>query len=263
VTTKERQRALARAKLERQMARRAAEASKRRRVIAGVAAAAGLAVLIGATIWLVVSLNKDDGGSDALSCSYTSVPAGALVKDVGSPPTKDVADTGSATATMVTSSGTLTIDLDRAEAPCTVNSWSYLAGKHFFDNTICHRMTDALVQCGDPFATQDGTTNGQGGPSYRFGTENLPVNVHPAYAKGVVAMANSGSEDSTGSQFFVLWDEASYSADYTIVGHVASDAASTATLDALKAVGNDGSMDPSPGGGRPNQTVTITSLTVA
>ena len=74
-----------------------------------------------------------------------------------------------------------------AHAPCAAESFTYLAGKKFFDNSICHRMVTSgiyVLQCGDPSAT------GTGGPDYRYNEENLPTNKRPAYPEGVVAIAN-------------------------------------------------------------------------
>ena len=53
-----------------------------------------------------------------------------------------------------------------------VASFNYLAGKHFFDDTPCHRLTpardpDHVLQCGDPSGT------GTGGPTYQYAEENL------------------------------------------------------------------------------------------
>ena len=55
--------------------------------------------------------------------------------------------------------------LDATNAPCSTESFTYLAGKHFFDNTKCHRLVDQddyILQCGDPTGT------GTGGPSYQY-----------------------------------------------------------------------------------------------
>ncbi len=51
-STKERQRKLARAKLDRQMARRAQRERRRRRILAGVGAGVALLVIVGGIAWL-------------------------------------------------------------------------------------------------------------------------------------------------------------------------------------------------------------------
>jgi peptidyl-prolyl cis-trans isomerase B (cyclophilin B) len=80
------------------------------------------------------------------------------------------------------------------------------------------------------------------------------------YPRGTVAMANSG-QGFDGSQFFLVWDDSQLPPAYTVVGTV--DEAGQAVLDEVAANGNDGSLDPSPGGGAPTVPVTIESVTVA
>jgi peptidyl-prolyl cis-trans isomerase B (cyclophilin B) len=152
------------------------------------------------------------------------------------------------TATVVTNCGTITVALDGKAAPHTVNSFAFLAGKHYFDNTKCHRLTTSgiyVLQCGDPTGT------GTGGPGYQFRDENLNGATYPA---GTVAMANAGP-GTNGSQFFFVYaDTPSLPPNYTPFGKV------TSGLDILKAIAAKGS-DP-PGDGAPKQPVVITSFTV-
>jgi cyclophilin family peptidyl-prolyl cis-trans isomerase len=99
------------------------------------------------------------------------------------------------TATVSTTVGEFTIELDSAAAPATVNNFVVLTRYGFYDDTPCHRIiSDFIAQCGDPTGT------GLGGPGYSFADE-LPG--PGAYELGSVAMANSGP-DSNGSQWFVI-----------------------------------------------------------
>jgi peptidyl-prolyl cis-trans isomerase B (cyclophilin B) len=151
------------------------------------------------------------------------------------------------TATVVTNCGTITVALDGKAAPHTVNSFAFLAGKHYFDNTKCHRLTTSgiyVLQCGDPTGT------GTGGPGYQFRDENLNGATYPA---GTVAMANAGP-GTNGSQFFFVYADTSLPPSYTPFGKV------TSGLDILKAIAAKGS-DPA-GDGAPKQPVVITSFTV-
>ena len=98
-------------------------------------------------------------------------------------------------AEVITSAGTITIELDQSIAPTTVNSFVFLARNNYFDDTVCHRIIDEfVVQCGDPTAT------GTGGPGYSFPDE-LPL--QGQYEIGSIAMANSGP-NTNGSQFFII-----------------------------------------------------------
>ncbi|MFG2042713.1 peptidylprolyl isomerase [Dactylosporangium sp. NPDC048998] len=267
-SSKSRQRALARAKTERQIARRAAAARRRRQWQAGIGSAVVLALLVVVVIWKTGGFSPAPARAD--DCAYTAVDAGNGVTDVGKPPTKDVVKNGVKTMTISLGQGTVTAKLDPSKAPCTVNSFTYLASKKFFDNTTCHRLTDAILQCGDPSGT------GSGGPAYRFPNENVPSPIAPSadpsappsddatpasgnalFPAGTLAMAHSSQPDSNSSQFFLVFKDVQYPADYTIFGTI------TGGLDVLQkigAAGNDGSIQA--GGGKPNEEVKISSLTV-
>jgi cyclophilin family peptidyl-prolyl cis-trans isomerase len=95
---------------------------------------------------------------------------------------------------MKTSCGDITIALDAAAAPQTVNSFVTLAKSGFYDGTDFHRIVpDFVDQGGDPTGT------GSGGPGYSLPDEP-PAD---GYAAGSVAMANAGT-GTTGSQFFLV-----------------------------------------------------------
>jgi len=263
-SSKSRQRALARAKTERQIARRAAAARRRRQWQAGIGSAVALALLVLVVIWKTGGFEPEP--IHASDCGWTPVDAGSGVVDVGKPRTSDVVKNGVKTMTIQLGQGTVTAKLDPSKAPCTVESFTYLASKKFFDNTTCHRLTDAILQCGDP------SGSGSGGPAYRFPNENVPPGeIDPSaaanptaqptatatYPAGTLAMAHSANPDSNGSQFFLVFKDVKYPADYTIFGTI------TGGLDVLTkigAAGNDGSNQA--GGGKPNQEVKISALTV-
>ncbi|MFZ1275441.1 peptidylprolyl isomerase [Candidatus Microthrix sp.] len=98
-------------------------------------------------------------------------------------------------AEIVTSMGTMFVQLLPKRAPKTVNNFVFLARYHYFDGVIFHRIIkDFVIQGGDPEGT------GRGGPGYRFADE-LP---QPGeYQLGSLVMANAGP-DTNGSQFFVV-----------------------------------------------------------
>jgi peptidyl-prolyl cis-trans isomerase B (cyclophilin B) len=273
-STRERQRAAARARLEKEMAERAAAAQQRRRLQTGIAAGAALLVVIAGTVWLVLGGDDDPTTSPAdqaaqgtANCAWNEIPADQRtpqIKDVGLPP-NEVTATGTQIMTIETGLGTITAKLNLADVPCTAASFTHLAENKFFDNSKCHRLvTEGLqvLQCGDPSARGDGwrETDGTGGPSYRFAEENLPVDKLPAYPEGVIAMANSGSPGSTGSQFFIVYGDSQLPPDYTVLGTV------TEGMDIVKEVAKDGHDDAfaqGAGGGHPHKEVVIKSLTMS
>ena len=114
-----------------------------------------------------------------------------------SPPPMTIDTSKTYTATVTTDIGPFTIRLDPEAAPKAVNSFVFLADKHFFDCIIFHRVIPSFVdQTGDP------TGKGTGGPGYEFADE-LPKKATPQYPIGSVAMANAGP-NTNGSQFFIV-----------------------------------------------------------
>jgi cyclophilin family peptidyl-prolyl cis-trans isomerase len=95
--------------------------------------------------------------------------------------------------TMTTNKGTITLCLDPALAPNTVNNFVFLARNQFYDGLKFHRVVaNFVIQGGDPLGT------GSGGPGYKFNDEP----VRGEYTAGALAMANSGA-NTNGSQFFI------------------------------------------------------------
>jgi peptidyl-prolyl cis-trans isomerase B (cyclophilin B) len=188
-----------------------------------------------------------------VACDYAPAdPATGQVVDVGTPPKPDsVAAKGTVALTMATNKGDLGLTLDRSIAPCSVHSFEFLAGKKFFDGTPCHRLTTSdslgVLQCGDPTGT------GTGGPSYRMAEEVTPKT---AYPRGTVAMAKSSAPSSTGSQFFLVYQDSQLPPQYTVVGQV--DDAGLKVLDAIAKAGvKGGGQD-----GAPAEAVTIKTMSV-
>lgn len=251
-----RERELARRRAQRQAQRRAeAEARRRRRRIAFLKAVAAVAVV--AVAVTLVALNYDFSGGHkkkstaaAGTCSYHK--DGTAAKPVtGLPPSTPAQKTGTQTATLKTNRGPITLQLLDSKAPCTVNSFTFLAKQKYFDGTSCHRVTQAstglaVLQCGDPLGT------GQGGPGYIFGEENLSG---AKYTKGTVAMARTQTPGTNGSQFFLVYADSTLPPDYTPFGQI------TSGLDVLEVIAKGGSNPP--GDGKPKLPVTITGVTIS
>lgn len=101
-------------------------------------------------------------------------------------------------AVLKTSEGDITIELNAAATPVTVNNFVYLAQNKFYDNTIFHRVVDGfMIQGGDPTGT------GMGSPGYYI--EDEPF--QGEYRRGTVAMARTNAPNSAGSQFFIVHDD--------------------------------------------------------
>ena len=149
------------------------------------------------------------------------------------------------TATMETSMGSLTIALDAATAPLTVNNFVVLSRYHYYDGVIFHRIINGFVcQGGDPTGT------GRGGPGYRFADE-LPK--PGRYEIGSLAMANAGP-NTNGSQFFLISgpNGAGLPPQYSLFGKVVN---GLDVVDAMQRVETDRND-------RPLTDVTIDSVTI-
>jgi peptidyl-prolyl cis-trans isomerase B (cyclophilin B) len=168
-------------------------------------------------------------------------------------PPKTLAANRTWTATVKTTCGTRTFTLDGAKAPQTVSSFIFLAQKHFFDKTTCHRLTTSgiyVLQCGDP------TAGGSGGPGYGYGVENAPAD--GKYPAGTIAMARTSDPNSNGSQFFLVYEDSVLPTDgggYSIFGTVSKglDVVTKVAAGGVQGGGSDGS---------PATPVNITSVTV-
>ncbi|GIF03505.1 peptidylprolyl isomerase [Actinoplanes siamensis] len=270
--SKDRQRKLARAKFDRQMARRAVRERRRRRVLAGAGIALAVIVVAVGGAWIGGAFDPTEKTSteaaDVCLWSPLDVANNADLKDVGTPPTKNLPETGTETMSITTNQGApITASLDVASAPCAAASFSYLAGKRFFDNTDCHEILDiGAVRCGDPSGT------GQGGPTYAYYDENTPVQPEPSasaspgaknpvlYPKGTVTTIGNPA-GSNGSQFLLFFKDyapAAGDTQYSIVGKV------TGGLDTLARIGKIPTVTGDAGDKvKPKEKITIKSLTVA
>lgn len=182
-------------------------------------------------------------------CIYTA--SGAAARKVSLPPaTPDTKATY--VATIKTNRGTIVVDLLNSKAPCTVNSIVSLADQSYYTNTPCHRLTTIgifVLQCGDPTGT------GLGGPGYQYYTENLTGATYPA---GTVAMARGlSSQDTNGSQFFLVYKNTPLPPSYTPFGTIVSG------LNIIQNVAKAGSDNSSGAGdGKPKESVQIESVTI-
>jgi peptidyl-prolyl cis-trans isomerase B (cyclophilin B) len=272
---KERQRELARQRLQRRAERQAQRDRRLRRwTISGSAAVAVVAIAVVSTF--LATRSTGTGAADKTStgaspsasatpsptaspapaavaepahhCTYT--PSGTAARKVSLPTaTPDYAATYRATIT--TNRGDIVIDLLNSKATCTVNSFVSLADQKFFNSTPCHRLTTSgslyVLQCGDPTGT------GTGGPGYKFDDENL---AGATYTAGTVAMANSGP-NTNGSQFFLVYKNSTLAPSYTPFGQIVSG------LNIIQKVAKAGSDNSNgPGDGHPKEKVEIESVTI-
>ncbi len=133
-------------------------------------------------------------------------------KTYSSPPPMTINADKDYKAVLHTNMGDITVQLLPKDAPLTVNNFVFLAKDGYYDGVVFHRvMKNFMIQTGDPTGT------GGGGPGYLFADEPVKRD----YAKGTVAMANSGP-NTNGSQFFITQADmqGSLPKKYTIFGTV-------------------------------------------
>lgn len=127
----------------------------------------------------------EDGSSERIT-SFTEAPPSCIDS------------TATYTAEIDTTLGQILIDLDPSKAPETVNNFVFLARYHYYDGVPFHRIIPGFViQGGD--AT--GEPLGTGNPGYLIGEEPPEPG---EYEVGSLAMAKGGTDNSTGSQFFIV-----------------------------------------------------------
>ncbi|MGE5175160.1 MAG: peptidylprolyl isomerase [Hyphomicrobiales bacterium] len=175
-------------------------------------------------------------------------------------PAKKAAATGSSdeVAILDTSKGRMVLEFWDKDAPQTVANFKKLARQGFFDGTGFHRIIKGfMIQGGDPKSKNPKATDlGTGDPGYKIKDE---FNAHH-HVKGVISMANSGTPNSAGSQFFIVQGPATFlDGKYTAFGHVIQG------MDVLDAIANV-PVGPNPmmGGERskPLEWVTLKSVKI-
>jgi peptidyl-prolyl cis-trans isomerase B (cyclophilin B) len=234
-----------RAKREAERAARKRAEKLRKLRIAGTIVAA-LAV---ATVLLVVFLGGSKtkptasptptptpSASPVAGCTYPAAAPRPNGKTFTKAPPLTIDRTKVYIATFTTSCGKITVRMDASKAPASVNNFVFLARQGYFDNTRIPRVQNessfGIVQAG----TQNGTISG--GVGYSYAGEKPAAGTR--YARGTVAMANSGAPSSNGSQFFFVTSTNTPGLDqnpvYSIFGK-ADDATSLATLDRIVSAG--------------------------
>ncbi|MDH6114258.1 peptidyl-prolyl cis-trans isomerase B (cyclophilin B) [Kitasatospora sp. MAP12-15] len=268
VNSEQRRRQLAREKYERQQQSRVEAQAKARRRNTIIGASLAVVVLAAGGAWAggaFKSTAKTDTANAAPSQPGSPAAAPVSVKGCTAPaagapngkqwsaePAMSVDTNAKYTATLDTSCGTVTLQLDPSTAPHTVNSFVYLAGQNFFDHVKCHRLTTQgiyVLQCGDP------TGSGSGGPGYKFADENLTDKAVAGgiYPAGTVAMANSGP-GTNGSQFFLVYKDSQLAPSYTPFGKI------TGGMDVLNNIAAGG-VQGGGGDGAPNANVVFNKVT--
>ena len=127
-------------------------------------------------------------------------------------------ETSNPIVVMETSHGVFEVELFMDECPITAGNFKDLVEKKFYIDMTFHRILENfMIQSGDP--NGDGT----GGPGYSIEAEDSAQALKHKYAS--IAMANSGSPDTAGSQFYIVTNpegESQLDGSYAVFGKVVS-----------------------------------------
>ncbi len=158
------------------------------------------------------------------------------------------------TVVLDTSMGPVTIELDRANAPITVDNFLKYVDSGHFDGTIFHRVIPGFMVQGGGF-----------GPEMREKSANAPIKNESANGlrnqRGTLAMARTSDPNSASAQFFInLKDNGFLDRDqsrdgfgYAVFGRV---------IDGMEVVDKMAGVATATRGGHenvPTQPITITS----
>lgn len=114
--------------------------------------------------------------------------------------------------------GTITVELDGAAAPETVENFVRLAEDGFYDGLTFHRiMAGFMMQGGDP------NGNGTGGSDQtitgEFAANGIENNL--SHTRGAISMARAQAYNSASSQFFIVHEDSTFlDGNYAAFGYV-------------------------------------------
>lgn len=290
-----RQRELARAKYERQQARRQHRVSKRRRNQRIVAAVVVVALVFGTTAWLVISSRQGSDNAAAIA-SALPTPAASAAATPSAVPSTTASTTAAPSAAPSTTTGSDAASAEPAVLNCTEPGTPRADDKTYASAPAASGTPTTLTlttNCGDivialdkaapatiasaAFLAKDGfydntschrlTTAGifvlQCGDPKGDGTGG-PGYVVPDENLPAAGEANypagtvamaNAGPGTGGSQFFLVYDDTTLPGDYTIFGKI------TSGLDIVKEVASAGTANGS-SDGAPKQPVFIESATV-
>jgi peptidylprolyl isomerase len=119
------------------------------------------------------------------------------------------------TLILETTKGTVTIEMRPDLAPGHVEHIKKLVRENFYDGIVFHRVIDGfMAQTGCPRGT------GTGGSKYPDLKAEFNAESHQ---RGICSMARAQNPNSANSQFFIVFDDASFlDRQYTVWGKVTS-----------------------------------------
>ena len=143
--------------------------------------------------------------------------------------------------------GDIVLELDREQAPITVDNFLELANSGFYDGSTFHRVVkDFMIQGGAP----DGDISGGSSKTIKGEFEANDVSNNISHTRGTISMARGDEMDSASSQFFICNADSEFlDGYYAAFGHVIS---GMEIVDKItEDVGSEDEMEMVPEGKRP------------
>ena len=135
--------------------------------------------------------------------------------DQPAPPTGSLDTSKHYKAHIKTAKGEIVVDLFAGQAPMTVENFVNLARSGFYNGTTFHRVIPG-------FMAQGGCPNGTGTGGSDKPDLQAEFNEEP-HTRGAVSMARTSYPHSANSQFFIVFDDATFlDRQYTVWGNVTS-----------------------------------------
>jgi peptidyl-prolyl cis-trans isomerase B (cyclophilin B) len=153
-----------------------------------------------------------------------------------------------------TTMGTMVLELYEDKVPNTVENFVKLANDGFYNGTIFHRIKSGfMIQAG--MQTADGTIK-----TSPYGAIDLETNPDVKHVDGAISMARTSDPNSATSQFFICDGVQSFlDGSYAAFGVVI---VGIEVVRAIASAPNDGSLEPSPGGGKPLTDIIINGIEI-
>ena len=150
--------------------------------------------------------------------------------------------------------GRITVALDPAAAPLTVENFVSLAESGFYDGLTFHRIMEGfMMQGGDP----DGNGSGGSGKNIKGEFSSNGVNNPLSHTRGAISMARAKAPDSASSQFFIVHEDSTFlDGDYAAFGYV------TEGMDIVDRVCQDAEPVDNNGTILPENQPVITAITI-
>lgn len=113
--------------------------------------------------------------------------------------------------------GVITVELDKKNAPISVENFVKLAKEGFYDGLTFHRIISGfMIQGGDP--NGDGTGGSKDTIKGEFSANGVDNPL--SHTRGAISMARSSENDSASSQFFIVHqDSQGLDGQYAVFGY--------------------------------------------